>query len=155
MSDKPRDKGSRWALAAAIFAFVSLGYFYSIAHRLDWIRYVTEPYYWRVQAMSCPNKKPEPVVVLSDSADASPKHVITYAPELARYLKTLPPKQPVNVEIRRKGYLWEFNYGEQFVLSIGTKGIYPGWRKTADQLKDCNYEPVTVLDPTILMSIEH
>jgi hypothetical protein len=149
MSEQPRDKIARIAVALAVLAFVSLGYFYSVAYRLDWIRYVTESYYWRVQTLVCPDKKPETVVILSEKRDAQPQHVVLYDPDLARYLKTLPADQPVKAEVMRKGYLWEWNYGEQFVLSIGTKGIYVSWRKIPEDLKGCAYGPVTNLDPNL------
>ena len=142
MSEQPRDKIGRWMIVLAIMAFVSLGYIFFIAHRLDWVRYVTQSYYWRVEPLSCPGKKAEAVVVLSETQNASPKHVVSYGPELASYLSTLPPAQPVAVEIRRKGYLWEFNYGEQFVLSIGSQGIYTSWRKIPQELRDCTYGPL-------------
>ena len=125
----------------AIMAFVSLGYMYFTASRLDWVRYITEPYYWRIETLSCPGKEAETVVVLSEKQNASPEHVISDDPELASYLNTLPPAQPVKVEIRRKGYLWEFNYGDQFVLSIGTKGILPVWRKLPRDLDKCTFGP--------------
>lgn len=155
MSEPERDIIGRWMFAAAVFAFVSLGYFYFIAHRLDWIRYETAQFYWRVQALACPNRKTEPVVVLSEQPDAAPEHVIRYEPDLARYLKTLPAAQPVKTEIRRKGYLWEFNYyGERYVLSIGDKGIYQNWRIIPAQLEGCSYRPASELDPTVLQAIE-
>ncbi len=154
MSEPSRDIIGRWVVAAAIFAFVSLAYFYSIAHRLDWISYDTQNYYWRVAALDCPGKKTEAVVVLSTKADAEPLHVIRDDPDLAHYLKTLPAAQPVKTEIMRKGYLWEFNYGEQYVMSIGTKGIYPSWRKIRAELAGCSYRPATTLDPTLLLQSE-
>lgn len=150
MSKQPADKIGRLAVALAVFAFVSLGYIYSVAHRLDWVRYITKPYYWRVEALSCPGKKAQAVVVLSDKANSSPKHTLNYDPDLYSYLKTLSAAQPVKVEIQRKGYLWEFNYGEEFVLAIGTKGIYQSWRKTPRELDGCTYEPATTLDPSLL-----
>lgn len=154
MPDKTRDKTGRWAVALAVFALVSLGYFYSIAHRLDWVQYVTQTFYWRVMALSCPDKDPEAVVVLSEQPGAEPQHVLNYDPVLARYLKTLPTDQPVKVEIKRKGYLWEFNTGEQYVLAIGSKGIYQSWRKVPAELKTCSYKPAETLDPTLLLGNE-
>ena len=147
MSEQPRDKIGRWMVVLAITAFVSLGYIYFIAYRLDWIRYVTQAYYWRVETLTCPGKNAETVVVLSEAQNASPRHVLIYGPELARYLNTLPPAQPVPVEIKRKGYLWEFNYGDQFVLSIGSQGIYTSWRKLPEELRDCTYGPLEKQDP--------
>lgn len=155
MSEETRDKAGRWAVALAVFAFVSLGYIYYVAHRLDWVQYVTEPYYWRIQALSCPDKDLEAIVVLSEEASSNPKHVLSYDPDLARYLNTLPPDQPVKVEIKRKGYLWEFNYGEQYVLAVGSKGIYNSWRKLPAELKACSYEPKENLDPALLIEAKH
>ena len=156
MSEPERDIIGRWVIAAAVFAFASLAYFYFIAHRLDWVSYETLDYYWRVQALDCPNRKPEPVVVLSETADGAPEHVIRYDAALAHYLMTLPPTRPVKSEIRRKGYLWEFNYhGDEYVLSIGTKGIYQSWRIVPAQLNGCTYRPRSALDPTVLDAIEH
>ena len=136
-------------VALAVLAIVSLIYIYSVAYRLDWIRYVTDSYYWRVQTLVCPGKKPEEVVVLSEKKDAKPQHVLVYDPDLARYLKTLPADQPVKAEVKRKGYLWEWNHGEQFVLSIGTKGIYVSWRKIPEDLKGCTYGPAKNSDPNL------
>jgi hypothetical protein len=150
MSEQSSDKIGRWMVALAVMAFVSLGYFYFVAYRLDWVRYITESYYWRVESLACPGKLPEAVVVLSEAQNAKPKHVLSDDPELARYLNTLHPDQPVKVEIRRKGYLWEFNYGEQFVLSIGSKGIYDAWRKLPQDLENCTYGPPVKVDPTLL-----
>jgi len=155
MPEETRDKTGRWAVALAVFAFVSLGYFYYIAHRLDWVQYVTQSYYWRVMALSCPNKDLEAVVVLSEQPGAEPKHVLHYDPSLAQYLKTLPVDQPVKVEIKRKGYLWEFNYGEQYVLAVGSKGIYHSWRKVPAELKACSFEPKESLDPALLVGTKH
>ena len=71
-------------------------------------------------------------------------------PELARYMNTLPPAQLASVEIRRKGYLWEFNYGEQFVLSIGSMGILTSWRKLPHDLEACAFGPPQKPDPGLL-----
>ena len=155
MSEETRDKTGRWAVALAIFAFVSLGYIYYIAHRLDWVQYVTQSFYWRVMALSCPDKDLEAVVVLSEQPGTEPEHVLHYDPSLAHYLKTLPPNQPVKVEIKRKGYLWEFNYGEQYVLAVGSKGIYHSWRMLPAELKTCSYEPKERLDPALLLGDDH
>lgn len=154
MPEETRDKSGRWAVALAVFAFVSLGYFYFVAHRLDWVQYVTESSYWRVMALSCPDRDPVAVVVLSEEPGAEAQHVLRYDPDLARYLKTLPPDKPVKVEIKRKGYLWEFNIGEQYVLAIGSKGIYHAWRMVPAELESCSYKPAQTLDPGLLLQAE-
>jgi hypothetical protein len=125
-----------------IMAFVSMGYYFSIAFRLDWVRYIEEPLYVRVGSLSCPNQPVETVVVLSEEKDASPKYTLRYSYPLARYLDSAPAAQPVTVSIRRVGYLWEFSYAAQLlVVSIETQGIDSGWRKAPEDLVDCTYGP--------------
>ena len=143
MSRSARDKIEILMISLGVMAFVSLGYFYSIGYRLDWVRYIEEPLYWRVENLSCPGKPVERVVVLSDEPDSKPKHTLRYNFQIARFLDTLPPAKQVAVSIRRLGYLWEFNYvAQQHVLAIESNDIDNNSRKSPEELMNCTYEPL-------------
>lgn len=134
----------------AVLALSSIGYLFFTFSRLDWVRYVTEPYYWRVQALVCPQKKPQAVIVLSDNPNSSPKHILNHDPELSGFLKSL-PAQPVQVEIKRRGYLWEWNYGVFLVLSIENHEVQDYLHKPPEEVEDCVFKPADTLDPNLLL----
>ncbi len=138
-------------VALAVMALLTLGYAYFIAYRLDWVRYISEPHYWRLQTLTCPERNPQAVIVLSEEPDSKPRMTLNYDLELMRHLKSLPKERPVMVEIKRRGYLWEWNYGDYFVLAIEGQGISEYLRKLPDDLEGCSYEAAETLDPALLL----